>query len=89
MPVCAADLTSPSPPQVAEEVYVAFDPDRCLLDSHLDAAVVAHGATHEPDELFLRQLVYGTVRYAELVRAFAAAFYHHCGGSALRSDKHM
>lgn len=76
----------PSSMQRAADILAAFQPAQQTIDSHLDAVLAEAPVPTPPDATFLRQLVYGTLRYAPLLTAFKSAFYHHCGASALRKD---
>ena len=75
--------------QRTADILAAFKPAQQTIDSHLDTTLAAPPLATPPDATFLRQLVYGTLRYAPLLAAFKAAFFHHCGGSALRKDAQL
>ena len=72
--------------QAALRIAASYNAARGTIDSHLDDALSQAPNPCATDAAFIRQAVYGTVRYAPLLASFKAAFYHHCGGTALRAD---
>lgn len=75
--------------QLAVQLLRSYNAAQATVDAHLDAALPPLSLSSEADATFLRQAVYGVTRYAGLLKAFRAAFYHHRGGSALRKDAGM
>ena len=54
----------------------SFKPAQFSLDAHADAFLKEHKVTTDTDGAFVRQILYGTVRYQALLTCFAKAFYH-------------
>lgn len=75
--------------EASEEVYTSFNPARLTIDAHSDAYISQHRINNKDDDTFIRQVLYGTVRYRKLILAFTNAFYHDCSGTALRGDIHL
>ena len=76
----------PLPVQLAVQLLRSYSPAQATVDAHLDSCLPPLRLQSAADATFLRQTVYGVTRYAGLLSAFRAAFYHHRGGSALRKD---
>ncbi len=62
--------------QLTEDCVTTFNADQLSLDAHADSFVQAQRIESADDETFLRQVLYGTMRYSKLLAAFCAAFYH-------------
>jgi len=84
----------PLPPsslmKFVEEMYVEYNAGAMTVDSHADAWIEARRRKVQTasDEVFLRQILYGAVRYKKFLKAFMAAFYFRNGSVASRSDVH-
>ena len=62
--------------QLTEGCVTSFNADQLSLDAHADNFVQAQRVESADDETFLRQVLYGTMRYSKLLAAFCAAFYY-------------
>ena len=62
--------------QLTEDCVTSFNADQLSLDAHADNFVQANRIESADDETFLRQVLYGTMRYSKLLAAFCAAFYY-------------
>lgn len=58
-----------------QECCTSFNPAQLSLDAHADAFLLEHKLTAEADCAFIRQVLYGTVRFQALLKAFVDAFY--------------
>ena len=76
--------------QLTEDCVISFNADQLSLDAHADNFVQAHRIESADDETFLRQVLYGTMRYSKLLAAFCAAFYYknRCAMSTARCPTH-
>lgn len=54
----------------------SFKPAQFSLDAHADAFLKKHKISADTDCAFVRQILYGTVRYQALLTCFVKAFYH-------------
>ncbi|CAD7697556.1 unnamed protein product, partial [Ostreobium quekettii] len=72
--------------EAVQEAHASFNPGRLTLDSHADECVAALRLPSAQDETFLRQVLYGLVRYRRLLNAFVNSFYHNKSGEVLRGD---
>jgi hypothetical protein len=57
--------------------YTTFDPGKVTLDTHTDQCIQKHNVTHPDDQTFLRQVVYGLLRYSKLLTPLIESFLHH------------
>ena len=69
-PLTAADLMTR-----AQELFTSFNAAAVTVDTHADETLRAWRLPHESDATFLRQVLYGCVRYKKLLGAMLAAFY--------------
>ena len=69
-PLSAAELLAK-----AQELFTSFSPAAVTVDTHCDETLRAWRLPHESDATFLRQVLYGCVRYKKLLGAMLAAFY--------------
>jgi hypothetical protein len=72
---------------VAESIHTTYNPASISLDPHMGAVLPEHHLDEDEDIEFVKQAVFGVERYAELINSFLRAFYAHCSGNALRSDR--
>ena len=72
--------------QACCEAATSFNSAVHSVDTHVASFAAQHSITHPEDITFVEQAVYGVTRYSSMLASFKAAFYHHCGGSALRKD---
>ena len=63
--------------ELCEAAYTSFNPGQLTLDSHADECVKAFKISATDAEGFVRQVLYGVVRYKKLLGAFVKSFYHH------------
>ncbi|GMH36406.1 hypothetical protein BSKO_04274 [Bryopsis sp. KO-2023] len=75
--------------ELCEKVYTTFSPARLTLDSHAEECVVQLKITNPDEAGFVKQVLYGVVRYQSLLKAFTTSFYYKNSGEVLRGDVHL
>lgn len=63
--------------QLCIQCCASFKPAQFSLDAHADTFLREHKIQAESDCAFVRQVLYGTVRYEALLTCFLKAFYHN------------
>ncbi|CAM9307897.1 unnamed protein product, partial [Chrysoparadoxa australica] len=64
------------------DLIKGYDPVTQTVDSYADDQL----GQADPDVVFLKQTLYGSVRYKEALRIFLTHYYHDLAASVLRSD---
>lgn len=71
--------------QASCDASTSFNSAVHSVETHVATFVAERSIVHPADISFVQQAVYGVTRYSSMLSAFKAAFYHHCGGRALRN----
>ncbi len=61
--------------EACQDCCTSFNPAQLSLDAHADAFLTERKLTAEADCAFIRQVLYGTVRFQALLKSFVDAFY--------------
>ena len=68
-------LSVPQLLQACQDCCTTFNPAQLSLDAHADAFLAERDITVQSDCSFIKQVLYGTVRFHALLKTFVEAFY--------------
>mmetsp|Transcript_40161 Transcript_40161/g.126368 ORF Transcript_40161/g.126368 Transcript_40161/m.126368 type:complete len:83 (+) Transcript_40161:150-398(+) len=71
------------------ECYKSFQPNKMTLDSHLELFLAQIDCSDEGDAVFIRQVVYGSMRYKKLIKVLLTALYFKHGTEVSREDYNL
>ncbi|KAJ1483220.1 hypothetical protein T484DRAFT_1801018, partial [Baffinella frigidus] len=71
------------------ECYCTYSPSKVTLDSHLEVFLAKIDATDEGDAVFIKQVVYGCIRFKKLNKVTLTALYFKHGTQVSREDYHL
>ena len=77
-PTAAGDVGQMSVPellQACQDCCATFNSAQLSLDAHADTFVADRKVTSQSDCSFIKQVLYGTVRYKALLKPFVESFY--------------
>eukprot|EP00297_Palpitomonas_bilix_P002328 CAMPEP_0113895456 /NCGR_PEP_ID=MMETSP0780_2-20120614/17373_1 /TAXON_ID=652834 /ORGANISM="Palpitomonas bilix" /LENGTH=799 /DNA_ID=CAMNT_0000886289 /DNA_START=165 /DNA_END=2564 /DNA_ORIENTATION=+ /assembly_acc=CAM_ASM_000599 len=69
-----------------EEIYTSYNPSKVTVDTHAERFIVEQKIKEGGDALFLKQVLYGCVRYKKVLKIAVTHFYTTYSGSLIRSD---
>ncbi len=82
----AAALAADALVDLCEAVLKSFNPARSTLDSHAAAELDERSDLAENDKIFVKQVLYGCVRYKRALKALITSFYYNNGATTSRGD---
>mmetsp|Transcript_16354 Transcript_16354/g.37349 ORF Transcript_16354/g.37349 Transcript_16354/m.37349 type:complete len:809 (-) Transcript_16354:65-2491(-) len=71
------------------ECYKSFQPNKMTLDSHLELFLAQIDCSDEGDAIFIKQVVYGCMRYKKLIKVLLTALYFKHGTEVSREDYNL
>jgi len=71
------------------ECYKTYQPSKVTLDSHIEVFLAKIDCNDEGDVVFIKQVVYGCIRYKKLNKVTLTALYFKHGTQVSREDYHL
>eukprot|EP00288_Rhodomonas_lens_P017115 CAMPEP_0177698456 /NCGR_PEP_ID=MMETSP0484_2-20121128/5051_1 /TAXON_ID=354590 /ORGANISM="Rhodomonas lens, Strain RHODO" /LENGTH=780 /DNA_ID=CAMNT_0019209551 /DNA_START=35 /DNA_END=2374 /DNA_ORIENTATION=+ len=71
------------------QCYKSYNPNKVTMDSHLEYFIAEIDCTDEGHALFIKQVVYGCIRYKKLNKVVLTALYFKHGTEVSREDYHL
>jgi len=71
------------------ECYTSFNSKKTTIDSHVELYLTKIDCADEGDAVFIKQVVYGCIRFKKLNKVVLTALYFKHGSEVSREDYHL
>eukprot|EP00741_Cyanophora_paradoxa_P008266 tig00001278_g7996.t1 len=75
--------------ELCAKVIKSYDPITTTVDTHAENFLAQQKIVDEHEATFIKQVLYGCIRYKKLLKVFISSFYFNEGGRLLREDMTM